>query len=341
MNKKNFRIALIAPPFGATGGPEIATLNLAEALYDEGIDVTLFAPGDWKTRVKHIETIPKSIWNMGKNEKGDIRALRMESEMAIMKYLKDFDLIHFNVQKYSPDVARLTEKPTVLTMHNNFSDLDLEKAKSAGMHVVALSQSQAKGRKVDAIIFHGLSMKNIVPSFVSGEHLVFVGRLTQQKGVETAIEIAKKSGNILYIIGRAGNTIERKKYFEEKIAPSIDGKRIIYLGTIDHDKIFDYCAKAKALLFPILRSESFGLVAIEALACGTPVIGTSVDPLPEILNDKKVAFLSNNINDLVLAVNNVNQFVREDCRKFAQTNFDSHVMARKYIALYNDILKKS
>lgn len=340
MKNNELRIAIVAPPFGDTGGPEVAVVNLTEALVAEGADVTLFAPGDWKTTAKHVQTIEKSIWNMKNEEKGEIGALRLKSQMKVVEYADDFDIIHFNCQRFSNFAAEKIKKTTVLTMHNNFSDEMLEEMKSANLHVVAISNAQARGRSVDAVIPHGIPTNKIKPSYKDGKYLLFLGRLTDQKGVDIAIDIAKKTGKKLYIIGRKGNTKERKKYFNDFLSPFIDGEQIVYIGTVEHEKIYEYCADAEALLFPIRRPEAFGLVAVEALACGTPIIGTMIAPLPENLSDKNVAFLSNDIDKLVDAVNNIGMFDRKMCRKYAEKHFDSSVMAKRYLELYEKILNK-
>lgn len=340
MKNKTLKIAMVAPPFGDTGGPEVAVLNLVEALVKEGVDVTLFAPGDWKTSANHIATLPKSIWNMSKSEKTKIETLRMQSQMAVVKFTDKFDVIHFHCQRFSHFAAKKINKPTVLTMHNNFSDEMLVRMKSAGMYIVALTGAQAHGRKVDAIIAHGIAVDHIKPSYKKGKYLLFLGRLAEQKGVDRAIEIAKKAEKKLYIIGRTGNTKERKKYFKDFIEPFIDDKRIFYLGTVEHEKIYDYCANAEALLFPIRRPESFGLVSMEALACGTPIIGTRVAPLPEILKNNRVAFLSDNVEDLISAAKNTDIFDRKECRKYVEENFDSKIMAKNYLKLYKKIITK-
>ncbi|HBI51018.1 MAG TPA: hypothetical protein DDY21_04195 [Candidatus Moranbacteria bacterium] len=339
MKKIALKIAMVAPPFGDTGGPEVAVLNLAEALKKEGADVTLFAPKDWQTSVRHIPTLSKSIWNMNQREKVEIATLRMQSQMAVVEYADEFDVVHFHCQRFSCFAAEKIKKPTVLTMHNNFSDEMLVEMKSAGMHIVALSNAQARGREIDAVIHHGLPTHQIKPSYKKGKYLLFLGRLTDQKGVDIAIKIAKKVEKKLYIIGRIGNTKDRKEYFKEKLEPFIDGKQIVYLGTVTHKKIYEYCAKAEALLFPIRRPESFGLVTVEALACGTPIIATKVEPLPEILHNPGVAFLSDNIENLIGAAKNTNVFDRKECRKYVEENFDSSVMAKKYLELYKKIIK--
>lgn len=335
------KIAIVAPPFGESGGPEIVAKNIAHALKKEGVDVTLFAPGDWKTDVKHVHTLSKSIWNMSaKDKKGKIEELRIKNQMKVVEYADSFDVVHFHCQRYSLYAAAKIKRPCILTFHNNFSKEMVLNAKRAGMHTVAISYAQNKKNLADTVIHHGIPTEKITPSFKKGSYLLFLGRLSDQKGVDIAIEIARRSGKKLYIFGRVGNTEERKKYFEKKIKPFIDNNHVFFRGMISHDEIYKYCANAEALLFPIRRSEAFGLVSIEALACGTPVICTEVAPLTEILKDTRVSFLSNDINELVEAAKNIESFDRKVCRKYAEEKFDSSRMAKEYIALYRKILQE-
>ena len=331
---------MVAPPFGESGGPEVATINLAEALARAGVDVTLFAPGDWKVKVKHVPTLPKSIWNMSKEEKADIEELKIASQLAVVGYANNFDIVHFHSKHYAHFAAKKINKPAVLTMHNNFSDAYFSEVRAAGFYTVAVSKAQARGRKVDAIINHGLPLEDIEPCYKAGKDLVFIGRLTDQKGIEEAIAIARKAGRKLHIFGRIGNTSERRQYFEECIKPHIDQEKIIYHGAVSHSEIYGFLKRSGALLFPIRRPEVFGLVAAEALACGVPVIGTKTAPLPELLTSSNVCFLSDDLNELVAAASNLEKFERRSCRRYAEDNFNSSIMAQNYIQLYRDILSR-
>lgn len=338
---KRLRVAMVAPPFGQTGGPEVVVQNLTDALLDLGVDVTLFAPGDWQTRAKHVPTIEKSIWNMeiqGEDRQKIIEEYRTASQMKVLEYQGDFDLVHLNSQDYAYPVASQLKTPAVLTLHNNIGEELFEKLDSTGIRLVVATEGQKKNFAISSVIHHGVPVEKIAYSYEKGGYLMFVGRLADQKGVDIAIQIAKRAGKKLYIFGRKGNTAARKKYFDETIAPYLDGKQIVYKGEVSHGEIYEFMRGAEALLFPIRRPEVFGMVSAEALACGTPVIGSRIRPLPELLHDGEVAFLADDIEELVVAARNVESFKREKCRQYAQDNFDSSVMARKYLALYEEIL---
>lgn len=340
MKKTKLSVAMIAPPFGDTGGPEIVTQNLTDALLKLGVDVTLFAPGDWKTTAKHVVTLEKSIQNMAVSEKKDVANLRLRSQMKIFEIADNFDIVHFHSQREASGVAEKIKNPCVLSFHNKIKTDEFIESRKSGLHVVALSDAQRGNLEVSAMIHNGVPVRDISCSFEKGEYVMFIGRFSDQKGIDTAIELCIKAKKKLLIFGRIGNTKERKDFFAKRIEPFLDNENIIYMGEVSHAEIFEFLKKASALIFPIRRSEVCPMVVAEALACGTPVIGTKVNPLPELLTDTNVAFLADDTELLIDALKNIDRFDRRACRKYAEENFDSMVMAKKYLALYENILKK-
>ncbi|HPN96198.1 MAG TPA: glycosyltransferase [Candidatus Moranbacteria bacterium] len=343
LKNRKLRIAMVAPPFGDNGGPEIVTQNLTDALLRLGADVTLFAPADWKTKAQHVPTLEQSLWNM-KNfalqDKVSRRNLIISSQTKVLSYQDKFDIIHLHSQKYAYTIAASAKIPCVLSFHNKINEDLFCQLKKTSIFTVSLSNSQKGLLKTSAMIYSGIPLNNIVPSFDSGKYLIAIGRLAEQKGIDTAIQIARKAAKKLLIFGRIGNSQERQHYFNKKINPFIDGKNVIYKGEVSNKEIYKYLRDAEALLFTIKRPEVFGLVAIEALASGTPVIGTKIAPLPEFLIDPKTSFLSNNLTELISAAKKPEiLFDRKKCRQYAENNFDSLVMAKKYLKLYKKILK--
>src|SRR4030042_1264269 len=341
---KNIRIAMVAPLFGDTGGPEVVVQNLTNALLKKGVNVTLFAPADWKTKAKHIPTLQKSLWKM--EDFKDLTQIMIRNYIAaahakVLNHQNEFDVIHLHLQRHAYAVAANVRKPCLLSFHSGFTGPELQMIKNTGIATVALSKTQRGKRKTTAVIQNGVQVDNIKPSYGKGRYLVAIGRLNEQKGIDRAIQITRRAGKKLLIFGRIGISEKRKSYFRKKKAPFVDGKNIILMKEVPNKKIFQYIRNAEALLFLIRTPEVCPMAVAESLACGTPVIGTNVGPLPEMLTDKKVAFLSNNINSLVKAVKNVEQFDRRACRKYAEKYFDSSVMAEKYIQLYKKIIAKA
>lgn len=341
MKKNKLTVAIVAPSFGEIGGPEVVAKTIAYALKKEGVDVTLFAPGDWKTDVKHIHTLPESLWNMKDfklQTEEERRNLIIKSQLKVLDYQQDFDIIHLNSQRYAHLVAGQTKKPCLLTFHNKIKEEEFSRIKKIGIYTVALSDSHGNGLDVDAVIENGISVQKIKPSFKKGEYLISIGRLAEPKGIDIAIEIANKAEKKLLIFGRIGNSPERQKYFNQKIKPFLN-ENIVYMGEVSQLEIFKYLKKAEALLFPIRRNiKVCPLIVAEALACGTPVIGTAINPTPKMLKDSKVSCLSKNFNVMVKAAKLTENFDRKKCRKVAEKLFDSSIMAKKYLALYKKIL---
>ncbi len=342
LKNKKLKIALIAPPFGETGGPEVVTKNLARALSErDDINVTLFCPGDWHIKtIKRIDMLKKSLWNLSdfkEQTKIERRNLIIWSQLKALRESEKFDIIHLNSQPYAFLTGKMSTGPVLLTLHSNINARELKQITSTGIKTVSITKRQRKDIKASSMVWNGVPTKEIIPSFEKGKFLIAIGRLAEQKGIDIAIEIAKKANKKLLIFGRVGNSEERQKYFNNKIKPFIDDEQIIYKKEVSHKKIYEYLRNAEALLFTIKKPETFGMVVAEALACGTPVIGTCIDPLPEILKSKKVSYLSNNISELVTAVENIDNFNRRKCRLYAEKYFDSSVMAEKYVKIYNKL----
>lgn len=332
---------MIAPVFGDTGGPEVVVQNLTDALLRKGVDVTLFAPADWKTEAKHIPTLKQSLWKMkGFKDLTQIviRNYIVAAHCKVLNHQNDFDVIHLHHQRHAYAVAANVQKPCLISFHSGFTAPELKMIKDTGVATVALSKTQRGNKKTTAVIHNGVLVDKIKPSYDKGKYLIAIGRLNEQKGIDKAIQIARQSGKKLLIFGRIGVSEKRKSYFRKKIAPFVDEKSVILMKEVPNKKIFQYIRNAEALLFLIRTPEVCPMAVVESLACGTPVIGSTIGPLPELLNSKKIAFLSDNMKKLVKAAKNTDQFDRRACRKYAEKHFDSSVMADKYIKLYKKII---
>lgn len=333
---------MVVPPFGITGGPEQVAYNLTEALVKMKVDVTLFAPADWTSSAKQIPTLPRSMWNMpdlGKLTDQEKQKIIVDSQMKVLDFEDQFDLIHFHSQRYAAMVAQQAKIPCLVSIHSMIEPADFIKLKNAGVYTVTLSQTQRGRLDSDATIPNGIPVSQIEYSLETGEYFICVARLTPQKGVHRAISLVQKTHEKLLIIGRVGNDPERKKYFAEQIKPHLNSQ-IKYLGEKDHGEVLRYLKGAKALLFTITKPEVFGMMILESLACGTPVIGTTVGPLPEVVGNRpEIAFLSDEDQALVETIKLAGKkFNREQCRRYAAANFDSRKMAEKYLAVYQKII---
>jgi glycosyltransferase involved in cell wall biosynthesis len=342
---KKIRIAMVAPPFGEDGGPEVLVKHLTNALLRIGVDVTLFAPADWKTKAKHVSTLSQSLWNMAgfKEQTSRVRNdLIISSQVKILAYQKNFDIIHLNSNNLAYAIASNASVPCVLSCHNKITAPEFKQWRKAKIYAVSLSKFQKGNFNTSATIWNGIAVEDISYSSKKDNYLIFIGRLADYKGADRAIQIAKKANKRLLIFGRVGNTDDRQAYFRKKIEPFLNKNGIVYMGEVPNKKVHSYLKNAEALLFPLRRPDICPMVVSESLACGTPIIGTTIDPLPEMLGkNKKICLLSNNEQELIRAAKNTSQFDSFSCREYAEKNFDSSVMAEKYIQLYQKIIQKS
>jgi glycosyltransferase involved in cell wall biosynthesis len=165
--------------------------------------------------------------------------------------------------------------------------------------------------------------------------LMFLGRMDKIKGLNTAIEVALETGNKLWIGGNIPDTLDNYNYYKQVLEPKIDGKQIVYLGMLDDEQKNTYLGKSKALLFPIEWDEPFGMVMIEAMACGTPVIGFNHGAVPEVIQNKVTGFSVNTKEEMVDALQHIYEINRAECREIAEQRFDVKKITKDYLALFN------
>jgi glycosyltransferase involved in cell wall biosynthesis len=166
--------------------------------------------------------------------------------------------------------------------------------------------------------------------------LMFLGRLDRIKGVHTAIQVAKQTGDKLIIGGNVSHTADNYEYFKTEIEPQIDGVQIVYLGPLNDEAKNQYLGQSKALLFPIEWDEPFGMVMTEAMACGTPVIAFRRGSTPEVINEGISGFITDNPEEMIKAVKNISTIDRSACRKIAEERFDIKKVAADYLSLLNE-----
>jgi len=165
--------------------------------------------------------------------------------------------------------------------------------------------------------------------------LMFLGRIERVKGCHTAIKVALETGNKLLIGGNISPLDDERRYFEDEIKPFIDGSQIVYVGTLNDNEKNTYLGRAKALLFPIEWDEPFGMVMVEAMACGTPVIAYRNGSVDEIVKNNLSGFVVSDFEELKIAVSNVPNLSRSFCRVYSQSKFDLSIIAKQYLSLFN------
>lgn len=354
-SEKKLKIAQLAPPWLPVppkkyGGTELIASHLTEGLVSKGHKVTLFASGDSKTRAKLIPVFPKSLYQE-KISWSDSYSPLLQI-ISCSKTLKSFDIIHNHFHYWGLALSFLTrtERKTITTYHGDFNSVPrdtakyklLEKFKKSNFISISDSQRKVKGIKINfiATIYNGIDVSKFNFSQKPGKYLAWFGRITPKKGVLESIKIAKKTGLNLKIAAKIDQNVpEDVNFYERKVRPLIDGKKISYLGEIGgYKEKSDFLKNALALVNPINWEEPFGLIMIEAMACGTPVIVFDRGSAREVVKDKKTGFVVKNIGEAVRAIKKIDQIDRRECRKRVEENFTKEKMVENYEKIYYQLL---
>ena len=337
------RIAQIAPPWISVppttyGGTELVVSWLTEELVRRGHQVTLFASGDSKTSARLIPTWPSSLWRAKLSSPHAIFSLTYNK---LLEMQDEFDIIHDHCEWYTCPYSRFLKPPIVTTLHHPLTEETIILYKKfPNINYVAISKNQKKsgpGINIVKTIYHGFPLDKYEFNPNPKDYLLWLSKITPQKGPADAIEIAKASGQKLIISGYI--LPEYGDYFDYRLKPLIDGKQIQFVGASDFKKKVDLFKNAKAFLFPIHRPEPFGLVVAEAMACGTPVIAYNEGSMSELIIDGKTGFLVNSPAEAREAISKIGLISRKDCREHIEKNFKLKRMVNRYEKLYKKIIK--
>jgi glycosyltransferase involved in cell wall biosynthesis len=341
------RIAQLAPlaesvPPKLYGGTERVVAWLVNELVDLGHDVTLFASGDSLTKAKLHPVWPRAL-RLGRKGADPSAAFSLLLE-AIAKRAAEFDVIHSHVDWLPLPLLSRSNVPFVTTVHGRLDlpglpDVVREFSEAGFISISDNQRRQLPEAKWIATIQHGLPSGLLRPSYEQGSYLAFLGRLTAEKGPEDAIRIAEAVGMPLRIAAKIPRT--ETAYFKKQLQPHIDGERVTLVGEVDDAKKQPFLAAAAALLFPIDWPEPFGLVMIEAMACGTPVIAYRSGSVPEVVEDGVTGFIVDGEGDAVQAVRELPRLDRRAIRARFEERFTAVRMAREYEARYRELVAKA
>lgn len=338
------RIAQVAPLFESVppklyGGTERVVYHLTEALVTQGHDVTLFASGDSQTSA---QLIPQCKEALRLARIGDSLACHMVMMEQVARLADDFDVIHAHIDYPFFPLARRLNVPVLHTMHGRSDSPELRALyrEYRDMNMVAISDAMKPylpEAKWVGTVHHGYPAEQYHFSATHEGYLAFLGRISPEKRPDRAIEIALRSGLPLKIHAKIDD--KDREYYETEIRPLIEAHDSIeFLGEIDEAGKRDFLGKAAGFLFPIDWPEPFGLVMIEAMACGTPVIAYNHGSVPEIITDGVSGFIVDSIDESVSAVAHLPMVSRAGVRAAFEARFTDKVMAQNYIALYERLL---
>ncbi|RQH09495.1 glycosyltransferase family 4 protein [Bradyrhizobium sp. RP6] len=341
------RIAQLAPlaesvPPKLYGGTERVIAWLVDELVDLGHDVTLFASGDSSTKAKLHAVWPRAL-RLGRRGVDTNAACSLLIE-AVAERAHEFDVIHSHVDWLPLPVLSRTGVPFLTTMHGRLDLPGLPDVIGAFPKApfVSISDNQRRplpGANWIATIQHGLPKDLFRPSYEAGSYLAFLGRLTAEKGPEAAIRIARAVQLPLRIAAKIPRA--ETAYFKKKLEPEIDGETVQLIGEVDEIQKQPFLAGAAALLFPIDWPEPFGLVMIEAMACGTPVIAYRSGSVPEVVEDGVTGFIVEGAAQAIEAVKEVVRLDRRKVRARFEERFVASRMAKEYEARYRELTSQA
>jgi glycosyltransferase involved in cell wall biosynthesis len=341
------RIAQVAPPLERVppqryGGTERVMYELIVELARRGHEVTTFASGDSEVPGRHVPTVPVAL--RPADFKDDPMGYFLTTALAVLDSQDEFDVIHSHLEWMSLLLGRAAHVPVAATFHGRL-DLPWSRELLASptlAHLVAISNSQASPHpEVDwTIVYNGLTLTGAPFERRRSDSLCFVGRVAREKGIVEAIEIATLAGRPLRIAAKIAPTGVEHEYYENVFLPALKaaGSSVEFLGEVsgpERDQLF---AESYAALMPGSWPEPFGLAAIEALACGTPVLARRVGGLPEIIRDGVDGFFGDDVTELAFHMPEVASLNRRAIRKSVIERFSAARMADGYEALYRRML---
>jgi glycosyltransferase involved in cell wall biosynthesis len=341
------RIAQVAPLFESVppkyyGGTERVVSYLTEELVRQGHDVTLFASGDSVTKAHLVAACRRSL-------RLDKRCVDQLSHQILMlehvfQRAAEFDIIHFHVDYMHFPLSRRQQITHVTTLHGRLDIPDLVPLylEYRDMPLVSISYVQREPlawANWQATVYHGLPPDIFQFREPPGDYLAFLGRISPEKRVDRAIEIARQVGMPVKIAAKVDRVDQ--DYFESVVKPLLKDPVVEFVGEIGDGEKEEFLGHAYALLFPIDWPEPFGLVMIEAMACGTPVIAYRSGAVPEVMEEGHTGFIVEGVEDAVQAVRRVPELSRKRCREIFDQRFTAARMARDYVEVYERLIKRN
>src|SRR5271155_2791686 len=336
-------IAQIAPlteavPPKLYGGTERVVAWLTEGLSALGHEVTLFASGDSMTSAQLDAVWPRALRLDGSVR--DPNALHMVMLERVYQRAAEFDFLHFHLDYYPFSLFSRQPVPYVTTLHGR---LDLPEHQPvfdmfSSVPVVSISNSQRRPLPQAhwvGTVHHGLPEKLLLPKPVKPSYFAFLGRIAPEKGIDRAIRIAQHCSVPFKVAAKVDKADQ--DYYDEQIAPMVKSNNVEFIGEINDKDKSEFLSGAIALLVPIDWPEPFGLVMIEAMACGTPVIAFNRGSVPEIIDDGLTGFIVEDINGAIGAVDRLSHLSRQTIRQRFEERFTARRMAQDYLGVYRGL----
>ena len=336
------RIALIGPPFieippRRYGGTELFIANLARELYARGHDVTVYGNGDSRLPCRVRSIYEHADWPPGSSVRSQLKNAD-HTAWAVHEAAADSDVIHLNDLVGLP-MTRFVDAPVALTIHHPHEPVLTEQyERYPDVYYVAIAGWLANLEPMPrvTVIRHGIPVTDYTCSARKEDYVAFLGRMAPCKGPHLAIDAARRAGIPIKLAGEIQPVFQ--DYWDQEIVPRLDAPDVEYIGEADFDIKTTRLSRARALLFPIQWDEPFGLVMIEAMACGTPVLAFKGGAVAEVVRDGVNGWICSDVDDLAGRVAALD-ISAEACRAFVEAEFSVAVMTDAYVDLYTRALE--
>lgn len=346
------RIAQVAPlvesvPPAKYGGTERVIANLTAELVRMGHEVTLYASGDSRTEARLVPLVERALWKSDSPQNDII--LHLAELGRVSRDARRYDVIHSHLDVLAFPFGRQSAAPFVHTLHGRLDLPELQTFYEQFSDVPVVSISDSQRRPIPHAnwvgqVYNGVATDTLPFGTGRGGYLAFLGRISPEKGVAEAIDVALKIGMPLKIAARLPlEGIDNSwvaldwAYYKEEVKPRLSSSLIEFVGEVDDAEKGDLLKDAAGLVFPINWPEPFGLVMVEALACGTPVIARALGSTPEVIRHGRTGFLCSTVDEMVDACQRLDSIDRFACRQDVEERFSARAMARGYVDVYRRV----
>ena len=347
----------VPPPKGVIYAPMDIAVSLSVGLAKRGHQVDFFAPvGSHFPKLKDLRLVTlnknpliqnklKILKDPSVNGGEEAKIHNLWDQYFLSEIYKKalaglYDIVHIHpIDRALPWGRALSDVRTVYTLHDPIYPWRAEIFRmfsSRNQHLISISDNQRKPApdlNYAGTVYNGVDLKQFPFSEKPGQYLLFAGRIIKEKGAAEAIQVAKKTGERLLIVGSHSND----DYWNKKIKPNLGGL-IRYIGAVSRENLHKYFQKAKATLLPIRWEEPFGMVMVESMACGTPVIAFNHGSVPEIIKNGTTGFIVKNASEMTRAIKRVGAINRRMCRRHVEEKFSAEVMIRRYEEIFVKLL---
>lgn len=334
-------VYLSVPP-KTHGGTERIVYHLCQRLTRRQHEVELFASGDSRVDCPVQSVLPVASLDDSQSTLYLEKEFEARNTYNLYRQADRFDLIHAHWPTLAPYFSPLTKAPTLITYAYVEKDLHRyyrDHFPNCFPVCISLAQARMLGDESLPVVYNGIDPEEIPFNDQPEDFFIIVGRMTPGKGIAEAIRIVKKAGARLLIVGDVTSHLPwSEDYFSKEVRPHVDGEKIRHIERMPHSTLMEWVGRARGFLFPLQWDEPFGMVVVEAMAAGTPVLAYRRGAMPELIKDRETGYLLDDESSMVEALSSVGRLNRKGCREWVEKNFSVERMVDGYERIYRNVI---